>query len=123
MHVWILAKIVYSAKKTNKKPKFGWPFRLGLEAGSKAELWFEDAEYISLALIARKIAFKTVVLFEQEEELNLVIELSKKLNTRPVVGVQAKLRTRHAGHCGSTSGEKGKSGLYYNADITHREKA
>ncbi|PKI35565.1 hypothetical protein CRG98_044019 [Punica granatum] len=70
---------------------------------------FKDAEYISLALTARK----TVVVFEQEEELNLAFELSKKLNTRPTVGMQAKLRTRHDGHCGSTSGEKG-IGIDYN---------
>ncbi|PKI41946.1 hypothetical protein CRG98_037696 [Punica granatum] len=102
--------------------KFGSPFRFGLEAGSKPELLlamhclckgspeallvcngFKDAEYISLALIARKLAFNTVVVFEQEEELDLVIELSKKLDIRPVVGVRAKLRTRHSGHYGSTS--------------------
>ncbi|PKI41936.1 hypothetical protein CRG98_037686 [Punica granatum] len=102
--------------------KFGSPFRFGLEAGSKPELLlamhclckgsseallvcngFKDSEYISLALIARKLAFNTVVVFEQEEELDLVIELSKKLDIRPVVGVRAKLRTRHSGHYGSTS--------------------
>ncbi|KAK4785478.1 hypothetical protein SAY86_002167 [Trapa natans] len=110
--------------------KFGKPFRFGLEAGSKTELLlamhclskgspdallvcngFKDAEYISLALLSRKLAFNTVVVFEQEEELDLVIELSRKLNVRPVVGVRAKLRTIHSGHFGSTSGEKGKFGL------------
>ncbi|XP_031378176.1 arginine decarboxylase-like [Punica granatum] len=110
--------------------KFGSPFRFGLEAGSKPELLlamhclckgsseallvcngFKDSEYISLALIARKLAFNTVVVFEQEEELDLVIELSKKLDIRPVVGVRAKLRTRHSGHYGSTSGERGQFGL------------
>ncbi|PKI41942.1 hypothetical protein CRG98_037692 [Punica granatum] len=43
-------------------------------------------------------------MFEQQEELDLVIELSKKLNIRPIIHVRAKLRTRHAGHCWSTSG-------------------
>ncbi|XP_022725690.1 arginine decarboxylase-like [Durio zibethinus] len=110
--------------------KFGAPFRFGLEAGSKPELLlamsclckgnaeallvcngFKDAEYISLALLARKLALNTVIVLEQEEEVNLVIDLSKKLSVRPVIGVRAKLRTKHSGHFGSTSGEKGKFGL------------
>ncbi|XP_023006874.1 arginine decarboxylase [Cucurbita maxima] len=110
--------------------KFGSPFRFGLEAGSKPELLlamgclcegnkdaflvcngFKDAEYISLALIARKLALNTVIVLEQEEELDLVIDLSKALFVRPVIGMRAKLRTKHSGHFGSTSGEKGKFGL------------
>ncbi|CAN1256097.1 Arginine decarboxylase 1B, chloroplastic [Linum perenne] len=110
--------------------KFGSSFRFGLEAGSKPELLlamsclckgsadaflvcngFKDAEYISLALLARKLSLNTVIVLEQEEELDLVIELSQKLSIRPVIGVRAKLRTKHSGHFGSTSGEKGKFGL------------
>ncbi|KAK8522160.1 hypothetical protein V6N13_115133 [Hibiscus sabdariffa] len=110
--------------------KFGLPFRFGLEAGSKPELLlamsclckgnpeallvcngFKDAEYIFLALLARKLALNTVIVLEEEEEVNLVIEISKKLSVRPVIGVRAKLRTKHSGHFGSTSGEKGKFGL------------
>lgn len=110
--------------------RFGSPFRFGLEAGSKPELLlamsclckgspeallvcngFKDVEYISLALIARKLALNTVIVLEQEEEIDLVIELSKKMAVRPVIGMRAKLRTKHSGHFGSTSGEKGKFGL------------
>lgn len=110
--------------------RFGSSFRFGLEAGSKPELLlamsclckgspesllvcngFKDAEYISLALFARKLALNTVIVLEQEEELDLVVELSRKLSIRPAIGVRAKLRTKHSGHFGSTSGEKGKFGL------------
>ncbi|XP_021753478.1 arginine decarboxylase-like [Chenopodium quinoa] len=110
--------------------KFGSGFRFGLEAGSKPELLlamsclckghpdaflvcngFKDAEYISLAIIARKLAINTVIVLEQEEEVDLVIDLSRVLGIRPVIGVRAKLRTKHSGHFGSTSGEKGKFGL------------
>ncbi|GLT42861.1 hypothetical protein SLA2020_168410 [Shorea laevis] len=110
--------------------KFGFPFRFGLESGSKPELLlamsclckgnpeallvcngFKDAEYISLALLARKLALNTVIVLEQQEELDLVVNLSQKLCVRPVIGVRAKLRTKHSGHFGSTSGEKGKFGL------------
>lgn len=110
--------------------RFGKPFRFGLEAGSKPELLmamnclckgnpesllvcngFKDFEYISLALMARKLDLNAVIVLEQEEELDLVIQLSKKLGVRPVIGARAKLRTKHSGHFGSTSGEKGKFGL------------
>ena len=110
--------------------EFGSPFRFGLEAGSKPELLlamtclckgnpeallicngFKDREYISLALVARKLALNTVIVLEQEEELDLVVEISRKLCIRPVIGLRAKLRTKHSGHFGSTSGEKGKFGL------------
>ncbi|CAL5374522.1 unnamed protein product [Camellia sinensis] len=68
--------------------KFGAGFRFGLEAGSKPELLLamsclckgsteallicngcKDVEYISLALVARKLALKTVIVLEQEEEI------------------------------------------------------
>lgn len=110
--------------------EFGSQFRFGLEAGSKPELLlamsclckgnreaflicngFKDSEYISLALIARKLALNSVIVLEQEEELDMVVEISNKLCIRPVIGVRAKLRTKHSGHFGSTSGDKGKFGL------------
>ncbi|KAM1502231.1 hypothetical protein ACFXTO_027604 [Malus domestica] len=78
--------------------KFGSPFRFRLEVGSKPELLlamsclckgnpdallicngFKDLEYISLALYTRKL---TVVVLEQEEELDLVVDLSRKLGDR-----------------------------------------
>lgn len=84
--------------------KFGSAFRFGLEAGSKPELLlamsalckgspdsflvcngFKDAEYITLALIGRKLNFNTVIVLELEEEVDLVIDLSRKLGVRPVI--------------------------------------
>ncbi|PKA58021.1 Arginine decarboxylase [Apostasia shenzhenica] len=110
--------------------EFGSPFRFGLEAGSKPELLlamscltrgspdaflicngYKDEEYISLALMARSLDLNTVIVLEQEEELDTVVETSRKLGIRPVIGLRAKLRTKHSGHFGSTSGEKGKFGL------------
>ncbi|GAA0152357.1 decarboxylase [Lithospermum erythrorhizon] len=110
--------------------QFGSSFRFGLEAGSKPELLlamsclckgspesllicngFKDAEYIALACVARKLLLNTVIVLEQEEELDLVIDISRKISVIPVIGLRAKLRTKHSGHFGSTSGEKGKFGL------------
>ncbi|CAL9760502.1 unnamed protein product [Musa acuminata subsp. burmannicoides] len=110
--------------------EFGSPFGFGLEAGSKAELLlamncltraspeaflicngYKDEEYIALALVARSMDLNTVIVLEQEEELDTVVETSHRLGVRPVIGLRAKLRTKHSGHFGSTSGEKGKFGL------------
>ncbi|XP_042377787.1 arginine decarboxylase-like [Zingiber officinale] len=110
--------------------EFGAPFGFGLEAGSKAELLlamnclskgspeaflicngYKDEEYIVLALIARSMDLNTVIVLEQEEELDAVVETSLRLGVRPVIGLRAKLRTKHSGHFGSTSGENGKFGL------------
>ncbi|XP_051146902.1 arginine decarboxylase-like [Andrographis paniculata] len=110
--------------------RFGSSFRFGLEAGSKPELLlamsslcegspeallvcngFKDVEYISLALLAKKLGMNSIIVLEQVEELDAVIDVGQKLGVRPAVGVRAKLRTKHSGHFGSTSGEKGKFGL------------
>ncbi|URE48173.1 arginine decarboxylase [Musa troglodytarum] len=48
----------------------------------------------------------TVIVLEQEEELDTVVDTSQRLGVRPVIGLRAKIRTRHSGHFGSTSGEK-----------------
>lgn len=109
---------------------FGSPFNYGLEAGSKPELLlamscltkgspdallvcngYKDKEYVSLALTARRLNLKTVIVLEKEEELDTVVKVSRTLGVRPVIGLRAKLRTKHSGHFGSTSGEKGKFGL------------
>ncbi|KAG2243027.1 hypothetical protein Bca52824_095128 [Brassica carinata] len=110
--------------------KFGSPFRFGLEAGCKPEVLlamsclckgnpdaflvcngFKDREYVSLALLGRKLKINTVIVLEQEQELDLVIDLSQKMNVRPVIGLRAKLRTKQTNYYGSNSGEKGKFGL------------
>lgn len=110
--------------------EFGKPYSFGLEAGSKPELLlamasmckaspkallvcngYKDEEYVSLALTARRMDFNCVIVLEQEEELDVVLSVSRKLSVRPVIGVRAKLRTKHGGHFGTTSGEKGKFGL------------
>lgn len=72
---------------------------------------FKDVEYVSLALAARKLLLDTVIVLELEEELDVVIDASKKLGVRPVIGLRSKLRTKHSGHFGSNSGETGKFGL------------
>lgn len=45
------------------------------------------------------------------QELGLLLRIAQRMGVRPVIGVRAKLSTRHKGHWGSTSGEKAKFGL------------
>jgi arginine decarboxylase len=108
----------------------GRHMNFGLEAGSKPELLlvmaamckasaeafvicngYKDGEYVEMALVGRRMGLKTVIVLEQVEELETVLMLSKRLQIQPVIGVRAKLSTKHAGHWGDTSGEKGKFGL------------
>ncbi|XWS35140.1 hypothetical protein CRYUN_Cryun21dG0100600 [Craigia yunnanensis] len=112
--------------------RFGFPFQFGLEVGSKPKLLlamsflckghpeallicngFKDKDYILLALIARKLALNVVIVLEQVEELDLVTDLSTKLHISPVIGLRAKLRTKHGGHFGSTSDAIGEATQIY----------
>lgn len=109
---------------------FGKPYGFGLEAGSKPELLlamsclckgspdallvcngYKDADYVSLALLAKKLKLNCVIVLEQEEELDMVLKVSRKLCIEPSLGLRAKLNTKHTGHFGETSGENGKFGL------------
>ncbi|AES63600.2 pyridoxal-binding domain pyridoxal-dependent decarboxylase [Medicago truncatula] len=75
--------------------EFGWQFRLGLEAGSKPELLlalsclckgnreaFLVCNGFKDNLVGRKLALNGVIALEQEEELNMVVEISNKLYIR-----------------------------------------
>ena len=88
--------------------KFGQPYQFGLEAGSKPELLialasldtkgalvicngYKDQEYVETAMLAQKLGQTAIVVMEQVEEVEQVIEASKKLGVKPVVGIRAKL--------------------------------
>eukprot|EP00250_Pteridium_aquilinum_P033142 c5242_g1_i2 orf=584-2170(+) len=110
--------------------EFGKPFGFGLEAGSKPELLlamatlckgspdallvcngYKDADYVCLALLANRLQLNCVIVLEQEQELDVVLKMSHHLGIEPLLGLRAKLNTKHAGHFGETSGEDGKFGL------------
>jgi arginine decarboxylase len=106
----------------------GRKYHHGIEAGSKAELLvattmmrdpdafvvcngYKDEEFIDTALHAVKMGFKTVLVIEMPSELDLIIERSKKLKIRPILGVRAKLSSRAGGHWDSSGGDRSKFGL------------
>ncbi|XP_024527755.1 uncharacterized protein LOC9632306 [Selaginella moellendorffii] len=109
--------------------KFGDRCKFGLEAGSKPELLiaiaklrgskdallicngYKDRVYIESVLLARQLGVNAIIVLEQMEELEMVIQACRILGVRPMVGVRAKLSTKHTGHWGGSSGDKGKFGL------------
>jgi arginine decarboxylase len=100
----------------------------GLEAGSKPELMislamldtpgallicngYKDREFIETAILARRLGQNVIIVLEQLEEVNLVIEASKKLGVEPVVGVRAKLTAKGEGRWGTSAGDYAKFGM------------
>lgn len=102
--------------------------RLGLECGSKPELLvvlalmknqgalvicngFKDEEYIETAILSQKLGLHTIIVVDRFEELRMIIQIAKKLNTKPHIGFRAKLNTQGAGKWVDSSGARSKFGL------------
>jgi arginine decarboxylase len=108
--------------------RFGKAHQFGLEAGSKPELMitlamldtpgallicngYKDREYIEAAILAQRLGQKCIIVLEQVEEVELVIECSRKLGIQPMVGLRAKLTTKDGGRWGTSAGDRAKFGL------------
>lgn len=116
--------------------RYGQPYHFGLEAGSKPELMialatlkprlkeenvksqallicngYKDREYLETALLATRLGQNPIIVIEQLNEISLLIEVSRKLGIRPVVGVRAKLSTKGTGRWGDSAGDRAKFGL------------
>ncbi|MBZ0153093.1 MAG: biosynthetic arginine decarboxylase [Planctomycetes bacterium] len=107
---------------------FGMDHALGLEAGSKPELLvvlahmtnpeglvicngYKDVSFIETAMLAQKMGLYTIIVVDRFEELETVLEVSKRFDLRPHIGVRAKLASRGAGKWQESGGEKSKFGL------------
>ncbi|OAM88984.1 biosynthetic arginine decarboxylase [Termitidicoccus mucosus] len=106
----------------------GKDYHHGLEAGSKPELMialamhdnnqrliicngYKDHDYIRLALMGRKIGKRVIIVVEQLSEVDHIIEISRELGVRPLIGFRVKLQTRGEGKWSSSSGDNAKFGL------------
>lgn len=102
---------------------------ISLEVGSKPELMavlalennpdalllcngYKDAEYISLALMSRKLGRNTLIIIEQEYELKLVLNEAEKLGIEAEIGFRMKLSNKGTGRWMSSGGESSKFGLF-----------
>ncbi len=108
--------------------EYGRASRLGLEAGSKAELLvalalldtpealivcngYKDRAYLETALLAQKLGLYPVIVLERPTELVELIKVSRELGIRPHVGVRSRLSTRGAGKWVESTGDRSKFGL------------
>jgi arginine decarboxylase len=108
--------------------QFGQRYKLGLEAGSKPELiiamaslssdesyivcnGYKDEEFIDLGLRAIQLGWKCFFVVETPNELPLIIQRSKELGVKPIIGVRIKLSTTAGGHWENDSGDRSIFGL------------
>lgn len=107
--------------------KHGEAFGFGLEAGSKPELMavialldddrpiicngFKDAGFIEMALTAQKVGRLVIPVIEKYTELELILQVAKRLGVRPHIGMRVKLAARGAGRWQSSGGYRSKFGL------------
>ncbi len=107
---------------------FGARYNHGLEAGSKAELiialsqlrdndsliicnGYKDAEFIELGLYAIQMGRRCFFVAETPAEVPIIIERSRALGIRPLIGVRMKLSAKVDGHWAADSGEQSIFGL------------
>ncbi|MGA1824882.1 MAG: biosynthetic arginine decarboxylase [bacterium] len=125
---------VYPVKVNQQKQvveeilKFGQPFNIGLEVGSKSELLFalalmtnpnaliiingyKDEIFIRLALIGLKLGKRIIIVVEKASELDLIFDISCQLQIEPLIGLRLKLASDGSGRWASSSGEQSKFGL------------
>jgi arginine decarboxylase len=108
--------------------KFGRPYNIGLEAGSKPELHailaimdnpeallicngYKDEPFIRLALMGQKLGKKVFIVVEKLDELDLIFQVAKEVGVRPNIGLRIKLVSAGSGRWASSAGEYSKFGL------------
>lgn len=108
--------------------KFGRPYNIGLEAGSKPELHailaimdnpeallicngYKDEPFIRLALMSQKLGKKVFIVVEKLDELELILQVAREIGVRPNIGLRIKLVSAGAGRWATSGGEYSKFGL------------
>ncbi|MCC6210336.1 MAG: biosynthetic arginine decarboxylase [Burkholderiales bacterium] len=108
--------------------RVGLRYGHGLEAGSKAELLialahldpekgyiicngYKDEEFVDLALQALRLGFRCHIVLETPTELPIILEASRRLGVRPMLGVRVKLAAKVEGHWNESSGDRSLFGL------------
>ncbi len=108
--------------------KMGATHHISLEVGSKPELiavltinsnleslllcnGYKDTYYIEIALLARKLGRRSIIIIEQLYELQLVIDIAQKLDVKAEIGFRMKLSTKGSGRWATSGGDHAKFGL------------
>ncbi|GAV21275.1 arginine decarboxylase [Mariprofundus micogutta] len=108
--------------------EFGAEYNWGLEAGSKPELHatlamledveglivcngYKDREFIELAMIGRKMGKRVFIVVEKPNELDMILEASKRLDVQPLIGLRCRLAATSDGKWEDSGGDRSKFGL------------
>jgi arginine decarboxylase len=108
--------------------RFGQRYQHGLEAGTKAELiialstlrendgyivcnGYKDEEFVDLGLHAVQLGIKCFFVVETLAELPIIINRSRALGVKPLIGVRLKLSEKVDGHWNEDSGDRSLFGL------------
>jgi arginine decarboxylase len=106
----------------------GRSFRLGLEAGSRAEILiamaqdappdsllvcngFKDTSYLSTASLGMQLGRKVVVVMEKPFEVDHLVRMADQLDPVPYLGFRVKLHSRGSGRWEKSGGAASKFGL------------
>lgn len=102
--------------------------RVGLECGSKAELYaaiaqeqspgslllcngFKDENFVRTALLGVQAGKQVTIVVEKLNELRMVLKLAHEIGVAPWIGLRAKLYSRGSGKWASSGGDSAKFGL------------
>ena len=108
--------------------RFGAGYGHGLECGSKAELLialahldpdtshivcngYKDEEFITLGLQSLKLGHRCIFVIETPAELPVILECSRRLGVRPILGLRVKLASKVGGYWNESSGDRSLFGL------------
>lgn len=114
--------------------EYGRKHHYGIEVGSKPELLaalaymqdrsallvcngYKDAEFIDLALQAKKMGLRVMLVIEMPPELDLILERAKALGIEPNLGLRIKLSTKGSGHWSESAGDRSPFGLNFSQTI------
>ncbi|MFW6228703.1 MAG: biosynthetic arginine decarboxylase [Alkalispirochaeta sp.] len=121
-------KVNQQAQVIDEMTRFGERFDHGLEAGSKAELLialakvrskqslivcngYKDPEFIDLGLQTIRMGYNVFFVIETPTELPTILERSRALDIRPLIGIRIKLSSRAGGHWQDSGADNSIFGL------------
>jgi len=101
---------------------------LGLEVGSKPEMLvalaiaedpdallvcngYKDKAYVETALLAQKLGRSPILVVDRFRDLDTILEVARRYDIRPRLGVRAKLQARGRGRWAESGGGRSKFGL------------
>jgi arginine decarboxylase len=106
----------------------GKPYQLGLEAGSKPEIFaalaiheerdtlivcngYKDRNYVRAALAGRKLGKQVIIAAEKLSEVAMIVRIARQMDVEPLVGLRMRLSTEGSGNWARSGGEQAKFGL------------